>query len=421
MELRITRMKRRWRFLWPFVIVIALLAISGIKPVSCATTTTSVAPPVSSASVGHDFTIDIDVAEVPSAHKLYAFYINLSFDPDVLLLTDMAEGDFLADQPEGTTFYSRVEQARGWVYFGYTTKGAYDGVDGDGTLARVTFNATALGESPLNITNPHTELIEMAPVGGGHVPEPIPSTLENGYFSNLAGVPPVAEFTYSPDKPAIDEAITFNASDSYDPDVAGYIVSFMWDFGDGTTVLYVKDVNFTMTATHAYTTGGSKSVMLTVTDDAEMEDSETKILSVKFAHDVAVTDVQLSTDAVAPGESVSIDATVLNKGSSTETFTLVASYDGEAIGQETVSDLAPDGEDTVSFVWDTSGVAEDVYAIRVNATGVTDDGNLADNVRFAGNVDVTAAAGLPMEYIIIAVVVIIIIVVGVFAYSRRGR
>lgn len=421
MALRITKMNKRWRFLWPFVIVIALLAVSGIKPVSSNTTTTSVTPPVSSASVGQAFTIDIKVADVPSAHKLYAFYINLTFDPDVLLLTDMTEGDFLADQPDGTTFNSRVEQELGWVYFGWSTHGPYEGVEGDGTLTSVTFNATALGESHLNITNLHTELIEMAPVGGGHVPEIIPSTLENGYFSNLAGVPPVAEFTYSPDKPAINEEITFNASDSYDPDVAGYIVSFEWDFGDGTTEIYVKDVNFTTIATHAYTTGGEKSVMLAVTDDAEMEDSETKIFSVRFAHDVAVTDVQLSTDAVAPGESVSINATVLNKGSSTETFTVVAFYDGETIGQEPVSDLDPDEEETVSFVWDTSGVAEDVYAIKANATGVAGDGNLADNVRFGGNVDVEAAAGLPMEYILIAVVVIIIVVVAVFVYLRRGR
>lgn len=414
-------MNKRWSFLWPFVIVIALLAVSGIEPVSSATTTTFVTPPVSYASPGQAFTIDIKVVDVTTAQKLYSFYINLSFDPDVLLFTGIAEGDFLAEQPDGTDAWGpRVEQELGWVYFGWSTHGAYEGVDGDGTLASVNFNATALGESHLNITNLHTELIEMKPVGGGHVPEQIPCTLENGYFSNVAGVPPVADFTFSPDKPAINEEITFNASDSYDPDVAGYIVSFEWDFGDGTIEVYV-DANFTAIATHSYTTGGDKSVMLTVTDDAGMEDSETKIFSVRFAHDVAVTEVQLSKNAVAPGESVSINATVLNKGTSTETFTVIASYDGETIGQKTVSDLDPDEEETVSFDWDTSGVAEGLYSIRANATGVAGDGNLADNVRFGGDVDVKAAAGLPMEYIIIAVVVIIIIVVGVYAYLRRGR
>lgn len=416
---------KRWSFLWLSTAVIALIMVLGIEPVSTVhaspDTRVFITPPVGYASPGESFTVDMEVADVAGTHPLYSFGINISFDPGVLHFNGVTEGDFLEEQPEGTDFYIRVEQEKGWVYFGYATHGAYDGVDGDGTLATVSFNATAIGESPLNITNPKTELIEMKPVGGGHVPEQIPCTLENGYFTNLAGVPPVASFTYSPEKPRINEQVTFNASASYDPDDTGYIVSFVWDFGDGTTEVYVEGVNLTATATHAYTTGGAHSVILTVTDNSEMEDSVTESVSVRFTHDIAVTEVQVSKTVVTVGESVSIDATVLNKGASTETFTVVALYDGNEIGEETVSDLEPDGEETVSFVWVTSEVAEDTYSITADATGVDDDGNPADNVKFGGNVEVKVAAGFPIEYIVVAVVAVIVIAIGIFAYSRRKR
>ena len=416
---------KRWSFLWLSATVIALIMVLGIESMSSVRaspdTTVFITPLVAYAGVGESFTIDIDVADVTNEHPLYSFGINISFNPDVLLFTGVTEGDFLAEQPEGTDFYIRVEQELGWVYFGYTTHGAYDGLDGDGTLATASFNATVIGESPLNITNPKTELIEMKPIGGGHVPEPILSTIGNGYFTNLAGVPPVVSFTYSPEKPRINQDVAFNASASYDPDAAGYLISFAWDFGDGTTKVYVEGVNLTATTTHAFAAGGAHSVILTVTDDSEMHNSVTKSVSVRFTHDIAVTDVDVPKTEVTVGESVSIDVTVLNEGASTETFNVVALYDDNEIGEETVTALESGTEKTVNFVWDTSEVAEDTYSITAKTEGVEDDGNLANNVKFGGNVEVKVAAGFPIEYIIVAVVAVVVIAIGIFAYSRRKR
>ncbi len=80
---------------------------------------------------------------------------------------------------------------------------------------------------------------------------------------------PVPSFT-NPYKIPTNQAATFNASASYDPD--GTIVEYRWDFGDGTTG--VGEV-----VQHVYTTaqgsGYKAAIVLTVTDDDGASNSKT--------------------------------------------------------------------------------------------------------------------------------------------------
>jgi len=82
---------------------------------------------------------------------------------------------------------------------------------------------------------------------------------------------PVASFTYTPKDPLVGETVTFDASTSYDPD--GAIVSCIWEFGDGTT-------GSGMTAPHAYSAGGTYTVILTVIDNDEFNTTVTMRVSV---------------------------------------------------------------------------------------------------------------------------------------------
>jgi PKD repeat protein len=79
-------------------------------------------------------------------------------------------------------------------------------------------------------------------------------------------IPPVAKFTDNATTVLTGEVIRFNASTSYDPD--GVIVSYFWDFGDGTNASGVI-------VDYSYADDGTYTVTLTVTDDDDLTDSDT--------------------------------------------------------------------------------------------------------------------------------------------------
>jgi PKD repeat protein len=72
---------------------------------------------------------------------------------------------------------------------------------------------------------------------------------------------PVAAFDWSPKEPDRGEAVTFDASSSYDRD--GTIASYSWDFGDGTPSVTIRDPQ----VTHEFSRYGTYTVRLTVRDD----------------------------------------------------------------------------------------------------------------------------------------------------------
>lgn len=73
-----------------------------------------------------------------------------------------------------------------------------------------------------------------------------------------ANAAPVPSFTFSPNNPKINEPVSFDASESTDD---GTIVTYAWEFGDGTPL-----TNGT-TAQHVFKTPGTYTVTLWVTDD----------------------------------------------------------------------------------------------------------------------------------------------------------
>lgn len=83
--------------------------------------------------------------------------------------------------------------------------------------------------------------------------------------------PPIASFTKSSSALA-GEQITFNATSSSDID--GTIVSYAWDFGDGSSGIGAV-------VTHSFSVAGSYTVKLTVTDNGGLTNSNTSVLTVQ--------------------------------------------------------------------------------------------------------------------------------------------
>src|SRR6202011_3355042 len=84
-------------------------------------------------------------------------------------------------------------------------------------------------------------------------------------------LPPVARFAASPNPAALGATVAFDGSASNDPD--GAIVSYEWDFGDGSS-------GTGSNPTHVYTRPGDYLVRLSVTDDSGAVDTVTHTVAV---------------------------------------------------------------------------------------------------------------------------------------------
>ena len=105
---------------------------------------------------------------------------------------------------------------------------------------------------------------------------PLMERFENYIVTPVPNQPPIANFTYSPEKPVVNQSVTFDASSSYDPD--GNITAYEWDFGDGNFMSTTEEK-----ITHIYASPGNYTVNLTVTDDEGAKNSTSKEVSVQPA------------------------------------------------------------------------------------------------------------------------------------------
>jgi PKD repeat protein len=110
--------------------------------------------------------------------------------------------------------------------------------------------------------------------------------------------------------------------------------------------------------------------------------AESSLLNVTVTvQDTAITEIILSEIKVTAGESVTVDVTVVNKGTATETFNVAVYYNNTLIETKTVSELAAGGNRTISFDWDTQGVEKGIYVIKAVAESLPGETQNADNSR----------------------------------------
>ena len=156
--------------------------------------------------------------------------------------------------------------------------------------------------------------------------------------------PPVADA--GADQTAlVGETVSFDGSGSSDPD--GTIMSYDWDFGDGTT-------GNGMTTTHPYSTAGIYTVTLTVTDNEGATGTDTASVIVTAPNEPPVADAGPDETALV-GEIVTFDGS----GSSDPDGTIL-SYDWN------FGDGATGTGETTTHAYSTTGT----YTVTLT---VTDD------------------------------------------------
>lgn len=230
---------------------------------------------------------------------------------------------------------------------------------------------------------------------------------------------PAATFTYSPEHPLVGEPTAFDASLSTAD--GGTIISYAWNFGDGTHELYIS-ANLTDTAAHIYTTTGTYPVTLNVTDSEGKSDATRATVTV-YSHDIAIIDVIPEEHEVKAGETLKINVTVANHGNLQETFDVTVRYNETEIQTKTVRNLAEGNSTTLTFNWNTTNVPEGTYIISAAAT-VEQEADPSDNELIGGTVTIRGEPQTPISTHIIVIAaaimtIIAAIIVGIYVKMRK--
>ncbi len=113
--------------------------------------------------------------------------------------------------------------------------------------------------------------------------------------------------------------------------------------------------------------------------------------------DVAVTSVTCPSPVLA-GELVDITVVVENQGMVNEDFDVTVSNGTDAIDTKTVTNLIPGATTSLTFTWNTAGVAEATHTISATASTVPSETDTTDNT-LATSVTVNEPQYLPVAVI----------------------
>ena len=265
-------------------------------------------------------------------------------------------------------------------------------VNGNGRLFSVTFNVIDTGATSLHIEQAAHGRLQMLVVGPppnfGNVPG---LQVVNAYFRNQPGIPPVAKFSFTPNAPVLGDTVSFDATQSYDPDNATLpgrgIRNYLWVFGDGSPSSLGSQVFHVFSFAPTVPATGYFEVRLVIidTDDGIPVQQLTLVHILQpVVHDAAVN---ISVDRVLVNAStpIQIAVTVYNRGNRDENITLNVGFD--YLGQTPIANppqsLLPQNSSPRSFTFTlrTTNLPPRIYTITASVQLVnTIDVNPSDNI-----------------------------------------
>jgi len=154
MRLSASNMKQIARQVTSFVLAFILLATPVCLPlVSCISTIVKVEPATGSVAVGDVFTVNTTIVDV---QNLYGIEVALSWDSSILRVIDV---DVRFGQLDGVLLdpifvaQNVTDQQHGNYFLAATSISPALPFNGSGNVVRITFSATGVGTSSLNLTS----------------------------------------------------------------------------------------------------------------------------------------------------------------------------------------------------------------------------------------------------------------------------
>jgi hypothetical protein len=405
------------------IVVVAFLSLIGGGIRAASTATISVGPMVNGAAPTESFSVNVTVADVAD---LYAWQLNLTFNPVILEAVSVSEGPFV--QLFGTTMMSAttLNNTAGYVFAACALLDTTaPGASGSGVLATVSFKALASGTCSLHFSSE----TGLRTIEEG-LPKPLPKVLVDGVFGYPRDLA-VTGLVASSSSVVPGESVSLNATVENNGIVdevfnvifyrdliaVGTATGVALDSGGSTWVVFAWDT--TGVAAGSYTLRAEAGVV------SGENDTENNVFSdgtfvVELVHDVAVTDLTVSPASVPSGGQVSINVTVFNKGSATESFSVSVSYGSTVIETKEVSALAPGDSEVLAFVWETRDAASGDYLLTATASTITGEINTEDNVYPNVSLEITNPPfTLSMEMILAIIAVVVVLIVAFFLVMKR--
>jgi hypothetical protein len=146
-----------------------------------------------------------------------------------------------------------------------------------------------------------------------------------------------------------------------------------------------------------------------------------------IVHDTAVVNVVPASTSANIGDTLNVNVTVKNKGTTTESFNVILYYSQNVIGSLRISNLASGSQTAVTFNWSTGSVTAGTYNLTAFAVPVPGETSIADNYFEDGSVKLTQSnrgffgATWFFWLLLLLLVALLILVPLLWFYYRRRR
>lgn len=117
-------------------------------------------PPILEQSTGATFTVDVKVI----GQNIYAVPLQIGYDPALLQLINVSNGDFLSRDGQAVALVHRPDEERGILQLSGSRPPGVGGVSGEGTVFTLTFLARQAGEGRISIVRAAARGPNMEPI-----------------------------------------------------------------------------------------------------------------------------------------------------------------------------------------------------------------------------------------------------------------